>query len=243
MQLEIAVQDVAGARIAGTMGADRVELCSALSLGGVTPSAALIELVVDAAALPAHVLVRPRPGDFTYSTDEVETMLADVRFAVSAGAAGVVVGALNRGATIDSDTLARIREAAGDAAVTFHRAFDLVADPAAALELLTGHGVSRVLTSGGASSAVVGTRALSRLVSASSGRIEIMAGGGVSIDSIPGFAAIGVDAVHLSAKRVRSVSGGFSLGSDSQEGLLQWDETDEQLVALARAAVTLSGSS
>ena len=242
VQLEIAVQDAAGARIAGTMGADRVELCSALSLGGVTPSAALIASVMDGTALPVHVLVRPRPGDFTYSIDEVDVVLADVRFAVSAGAAGVVVGALNRDRTIDADTLARIREAAGDALVTFHRAFDLVPDPSLTLDKLSDHGVHRVLTSGGASSAVDGTQAIARLVLASSGRIEIMAGGGVTIESIARFGQVGVDAVHLSAKRVRTIPGGYRLGSGSQEGSMEWDETDPHLVARARVAIDLSGS-
>jgi len=240
MQLEIAVQDVAGARIASDAGVDRVELCSALSLGGVTPSVGVIEAVVAAATCPVHVLVRPRPGDFVYSRDEVDVLLGDVRVAVAAGATGVVVGALSDGA-VDAEILARLGDAAEGADVTFHRAFDLVTDTVAALDLLAAHRVRRVLTSGGASSAVDGMPGLRRLVALAQGRVEIMAGGGVTIESIPDLADLGVDAVHLSAKLLRRVAGGFSLGADSREGVMEWDATDPQLVARARAAV--SGSS
>ena len=240
MQLEIAVQNAAGARIASEADVDRVELCSALSLGGVTPSAGVIEAVVAVARCPVHVLVRPRPGDFGYSPDEVAVLLADVRRAVSAGAAGVVVGALADGA-VDAEILARIGDAANGADVTFHRAFDLVTDPAAGLDVLAAHRVRRVLSSGAASSAVEGMPGLGRLVAIAQGRVEIMAGGGVTIESIPEFGAIGVAAVHLSAKSLRRVAGGFSLGADSREGVMEWDVTDPQLVARARASV--SGSS
>lgn len=236
MQLEIAVQDAAGTTIAAGAGVDRVELCSALALGGITPSVGLVEAALGAAgSLPVHVLVRPRPGDFSYSAEELRVMVADVRFAVAAGAAGVVVGAL-AGRELDTGALAGLVDAAAGVDVTFHRAFDLLADPVAGLAALSAAGVRRVLTSGGASSAVDGVPALRRLVDAASG-VEIMAGGGVTIESIPGIAATGVDAVHLSAKRLRSTAGGFSIGSGTAEGVMEWDETDPELVARARAAV------
>jgi copper homeostasis protein len=241
VDLEIAVQDVTGARIASVAGANRVELCSALSLGGVTPSAGVIESVVHSVACPVHVLVRPRPGDFSYSRDEVDVVLADVRVALAAGATGIVFGALTDAGLVDTETLARVRDAAGGADVTFHRAFDLVADAPHGLDDLAARGVRRVLSSGGASSAVDDMESLGRLITISAGRLEIMAGGGVTIESIPSLAAVGADAVHLSAKRVRRVTGGFSLGSNATEGVMEWDETDPELVALARAAV--SGSS
>ena len=238
MKLEIAVQDVAGTTVAATAGVDRVELCSALALGGLTPSAALVELALAAAsALPVHVLVRPRPGDFDYTEDELRVIVADVRRAVAAGAAGVVVGAL-RGGAVDAAALERLVDAAGGTEVTFHRAFDLLADPVAGLAELSAAGVRRVLTSGGASSAVDGIPALRGLVQAAAGGIEIMAGGGVTIESIAGISEAGVDAVHLSAKRIRSTPGGFSIGSGTAEGRMEWDETDPALVARARAAVS-----
>lgn len=235
MKLEIAVQDVAGITIAAEAGVDRVELCSALALGGITPSAGLVEAALAAAGeLPVHVLVRPRPGDFDYTDDELRVMEADVRAAVAAGAAGVVVGAM-RGREVDTEALARLVEAAGGADVTFHRAFDLLTDPVAGLAALSAAGVRRVLTSGGGSSAVDGLDALRRLVAAAGG-IEIMAGGGVTIESIAAIGATGADAVHLSAKRIRSTPGGFSIGSGTTEGVMEWDETDPGLVARARAA-------
>ena len=238
MKLEIAVQDVAGTTVAARAGVDRVELCSGLSLGGLTPSAGLVELALEAAgALPVHVLVRPRPGDFAYTDDEVRVMVADVRRAVSSGAAGVVVGAL-RGGVVDATALARLVDAAAGTEVTFHRAFDLLADPVAGLASLSAAGVRRILTSGGASRAVDGIPALRGLVHAAAGGIEIMAGGGVTVESIADIAATGVNAVHLSAKRVRSTPGGFSIGSGTSEGTMEWDETDPSLVARARAAVS-----
>ncbi|MCU1411789.1 MAG: CutC family protein [Rhodoglobus sp.] len=238
MKLEIAVQDVSGITVAARAGVDRVELCSALALGGLTPSAGLVALALKAAGpLPVHVLVRARPGDFSYTEDELRVMVADVRSAVAAGAAGVVVGAL-RGGAVDAAALERLVDAAGGTDVTFHRAFDLLADPVAGLASLSAAGVRRILTSGGASTAVDGMPALRDLVQAGAGRIEIMAGGGVTIESIAGIAATGVDAVHLSAKRIRSTPGGFSIGSGTAEGTMEWDETDPSLVARARAAVS-----
>ena len=238
MKLEIAVQDVAGITVAAGAGVDRVELCSALALGGLTPSAGLVELALEAAgALPVHVLVRARPGDFSYVEDEVRVMAADVRRAVAAGAAGVVVGALRDGA-VDAAALERLVDAAAGTEVTFHRAVDLLADPLAGVDELAAAGVRRILTSGGASRAVDGMPALRALVRAAAGRLEVMAGGGVTVESIADLAATGVDAVHLSAKRVRSTPGGFSIGSGTAEGSMEWDETDALLVARARAAVS-----
>ena len=238
MKLEIAVQDVEGVAVAARAGVDRVELCSALALGGLTPSAGLLELALEAAGdLPVHVLVRPRPGDFGYTEDEVRVMVADVRRAVAAGAAGVVVGAL-RGGAVDAAVLQRLVDAAAGTEVTFHRAVDLLADPVAGVAELAAAGVRRILTSGGASRAVDGMPALRALVEAADGRIEVMAGGGVTVESIADLAATGVDAVHLSAKRVRSTPGGFSIGSGTAEGSMEWDETDPSLVARARAAVS-----
>ena len=243
MELEIAVQDVAGITIAVSAGVDRVELCSALALGGITPSAGLIDVAVDAAgALPVHVLVRPRPGDFSYSDEECAVMVADVRRAVDTGAAGVVVGALRTNSdgsfAVDRVMLDRLVDAASGVVVTFHRAFDLLPDQTAALAELSAAGVRRVLSSGGASLASEGGPALHELVRLAEGRVEIMAGGGVSVESIPGIAALGVDAVHLSARRTRRTAGGFSIGSATVEGSMEWDETDPVLVGRAREAVT-----
>ncbi|GGO67110.1 hypothetical protein GCM10010910_28140 [Microbacterium nanhaiense] len=123
---EVAVQDPPGAAIAAAVGVDRIELCSALAIGGVTPSRGLIEIAV-AAGTPVHVLVRPRGGGFAYDSDEVGLIVRDVAEAVRAGAAGVVFGATARGA-IDVETMRATKDAAAGIEVTFHRAFDTVPD-------------------------------------------------------------------------------------------------------------------
>jgi copper homeostasis protein len=213
MQVEIAVQDPAGVRIALDAGVDRIELCSALATGGLTPSAGLIEAAVaqaDAASRPGfvQVLVRPRGGGFVYSPEEIDVSIADVRASTQAGAGGVVIGALTAAGGIDAEATARLIDAADGVEVTFHRAMDTVADPLGALEVLIGLGVTRILTSGGAPRSVDGVGMLSALAAQSSSRIQVMAGGGVRVQDIQAIAATGVDAVHLSARA--SVTGGTS---------------------------------
>lgn len=202
--LEIAVQDAAGVRIAREVGAARVELTQALALGGLTPSIGLLELALDAAGEGGpeiHVLIRPRAGGFHYDADEIAMSVRDVEQAVAAGAAGVVVGALDPVGGLDTDALARLRDAAGSASVTLHRAIDVTADPVTTLEQAIDLGLRRVLSSGGASTAQGGIDILRAMVGAASGRIEVMAGSGVNAASAPALAAVGVDALHFSAKR------------------------------------------
>ncbi|MGH1548363.1 copper homeostasis protein CutC [Leifsonia poae] len=179
--VEIAVQDPTGVRIALAEGADRVELCTALAMGGLTPSAALIAAAVEEARREerdgfVHVLVRPRGGGFVYDAAEVALTVADIRFARATGAAGVVVGALDEFATVDGEALRRFVDAAEGLPVTFHRAFDIIGDQATALEELIALGVGRVLTSGGASRTIDGVATLRALAQRAAGRIEVMAG-------------------------------------------------------------------
>ena len=238
--VEIAVQDVAGVRVAIAEGADRVELCSALGLGGLTPSAGLLREAVaqaseaDAAGL-VHVLVRPRGGGFAYDAGEIATTLADIRFAREAGAAGVVVGALTDAGRVDADAVARFVAAAEGMQVTFHRAIDTLADPAAAAETLAELGVTRILTSGGAPRSIDGVDRLRALAQRFSGALQIMAGGGVAVDDIPALIAAGVDAVHLSARlRVQGDPAGPGGGDDA------YDITDPTTVRAAVAAAAAS---
>ncbi|HEV6953523.1 MAG TPA: copper homeostasis protein CutC [Promicromonospora sp.] len=242
--LELAVQDPAGAVVAGGVGARRVELCSALgATGGVTPSAALVEAVVAAASvvpasdsaplLEVHVLVRPRPGGFVYSPAETDLMARDVTLAVESGADGVVVGALTASGAVDLDALRALVDAAEGAEVTFHRALDVAADPVAALDVLAEAGVARVLTSGGAARAVDGLDRLAALVERSADvGIEVMAGGGVTAADVPALVAAGVDAVHLSAKRTVADAGGPGGGGDAG-----YEVTDQTLAEAAAAAL------
>jgi len=238
--VEIAVQDATGVRIALAEGADRVELCTALAMGGLTPSAALVAAAVEEARREqragfVHVLVRPRGGGFVYDAAEVALTVADIRFARAAGASGVVVGALDESATVDGEALRRFVDAAEGLPVTFHRAFDIVADRAAALEELVALGVDRVLTSGGASRTIDGVPVLRALAQRAAGRIEVMAGGGVRTDEIPAIASTGADAVHLSARD--SVVGA---PSGPGGGDAHYDITDAATVAEAVAVARLA---
>ncbi|SDS31116.1 copper homeostasis protein CutC [Actinoplanes derwentensis] len=224
---ELAVQDDHGIDVAARLGVDRVELCSALPLGGVTPSLGLIEAA--AGAVPVHVLVRPRPGGFAYSAAEVVTTIRDVRHAIAAGAAGVVIGGLRDG-RVDADLVERAVSAADGATVTFHRAFDMLADPVQAVEELIGLGVHRILTAGCPTVVADGLPGLRRLVDAAAGRLEIQAGGGVRPELIPALVATGVPAVHASAKVIVQDSGGLTLGSAAKGSETGRETTGEQIV-------------
>jgi len=235
--LEVAVTSAAGAAAAAAGGADRVELCSALELGGVTPSTALVEACAGG-PLPVHVLVRCRPGSFVYDDTELALMERDVRLAVRAGAAGVVVGALTAAGGLDVDSVRRLVSAArderADVQVTVHRAIDHCADVVAGAALLPSAGVDRVLTSGGAPAAAGALAVLVRMA-AVLGPVQLMAGGGVSPAAVPALVGAGVDAVHLSAKRrVRGTGGHVALGA---AGGTEHFVTDPVIVAAARAAL------
>jgi copper homeostasis protein len=226
--IEIAVQDSAGVRIAGAVGAARVELAQALALGGLTPSPATLELAIEAArdAGPeVHVLVRPRAGGFHYDADEIAMSERDVRRAIEAGADGVVIGALDAEGRLDVDVMSRLRDAAGGASVTLHRAIDVTADPLATLIAARSLGLRRVLTSGGASVAIDGIDTLRALVAEAAGSIEIMAGSGVDAASAAALAATGVDALHFSAKRTVHEAGGVRMGS-AADGVGGYEVTD-----------------
>ncbi|MCF8589211.1 copper homeostasis protein CutC [Gordonia liuliyuniae] len=234
--LEIAVQDAAGAAIALAGGADRVELCAALgATGGLTPTLGSLEATT-ATGVGVHVLIRGRPGGFVYTRAEVTTMAADIGHLVGAGASGVVIGALNEDAAVDRDATASLIAAArgaGAVDVTFHRALDAAADPLVALQVLAELGVDRVLTSGGAPTAGDGLDVLAALVEADSG-VQIMAGGGVRPDTVPELVAIGVDAVHLSARTLVADPGKSGPGGGVSGGL---EATDPDVVAAARRAL------
>jgi copper homeostasis protein len=197
--LEVCVESVPGAEAAEAGGAGRLELCSRLDVGGLTPDAALRTTVLSVTSLPVHVMIRPRAGGFVYDDAEFAAMLGQIAEAKAAGAAGLVFGVLDRDGAVDAPRLAALVAAARPASVTFHRAFDEVADPDAALEALVAADVDRVLTSGGAPTAVEGADALRRLVDRAAGRLVVMAGGGVRAHNAAGLlAATGVPELHSS---------------------------------------------
>lgn len=244
--LEIAVTSVAGARAALAAGADRVELCSALELGGVSPSAGLVRAVLEATAgrLPVHALIRPRPGDFHYDPDELHTGVREVQAMLAEGVDGVVIGALGRDRRIATDHTRTLTDAARTAdpaaTVTFHRAVDHCADAVAEMATLRRLGIDRVLTSGQARRAIDGAAILRRMVDAADGRLEVMAGGGVDVGDIVALVNdVGVDAVHLSAKTAgpSAAGGSVSLGAADGDNPNAYFVTDPAVVARAAEAV------
>jgi copper homeostasis protein len=239
-QLELAVENAGGVRLAAAVGAARVELCAALAeTEGITPSIGTIGQACGL-GLPVHVLVRPRPGNFTYAPDELDVIERDATTALSAGAAGVVVGVLSPDGSPDIPAIRRIVAAARavkpDAEITFHRAFDAAlaagAEPAEVLSLLEDAGVDRVLTSGGGPDCAAGLEMLARLVQQgrrSAPSVQIMAGGGVTLALVPSLLEAGVHAVHTSA---RPRHGGAAGGGDRSGA------ADPALAARIAAAVT-----
>ena len=177
--LEVCCADLQSVRAAKEGGAHRVELCQALGLDGLTPSAGMIASAVDM-GIPVQVLIRPREGDFFYGKDEVLCMQRDIHVAKRLGANGVVIGALKLDGSIDEETVRRLVGEAEGLSITFHRAFDVCAQPLEALEQIISLGCHRLLTSGQAPTAEHGIPLLKKLVEQSSGRIIIMPGAGVN---------------------------------------------------------------
>jgi copper homeostasis protein len=182
--LEVAVSSPDDARIAQANGADRLELCAALCVGGLTPSLGANESVRQASSLPLLVLIRPRPAGFCYSDEEFAAMCRDAELAMQAGADGLVFGILKPDGQIDSFRCDRLLKIAGRGRAVFHRAFDVVPNPYEALEQLIELGFCRILTSGQAASALQGTSLIRSLVERAGSRIEILPGGGIKPTSV-----------------------------------------------------------
>ncbi|NIJ89267.1 copper homeostasis protein [Xanthomonas campestris] len=199
--LEVAADSIGSAVAAQQGGAMRVELCGGLDGGGLTPSFGTLAVVRERLQIPLYVLIRPRVGDFVFNADEVEVMRRDVEQCVRIGCDGVVLGALDRDGQVDLPTMRVLIAAAGTLGVTFHRAIDVSADPACALEDAILLGCERVLTSGARPSAVEGGDVIAALVQQAAGRIGIMPGAGVSEHNIAALRTrTGACEFHASAR-------------------------------------------
>lgn len=202
--MEICADSVESATIAEAAGAGRLELCSALAEGGVTPSAGLIESVRRETNIRLHVLIRPRSGDFMYNDSEFSVMRRDIDTAGERGADGIVTGILRSDGTIDVERTALLAEYAAPMALTFHRAFDLCRDPKKGLEDVIATGATRVLTSGQARNAIEGASLIRSMISDAAGRIIIMPGGGIDEYNIAMLATgTGATEYHLSGRKQR----------------------------------------
>lgn len=207
MKTELCAYSVEACHKAAQLGVDRVELCASPAEGGVTPSAAAIEQVAAIEGLDLSVMIRPRGGDFLYSEEEFETMLLDIRHAREAGATGVVFGVLTAEGRVDGERTRRLVEASAGMETIFHRAVDMTDDYLRAVEEIIEAGCDRILTSGGCDKAIEGIDNITRAVEAARGRIEIMAGSGVTSANARELASAGVDALHFSARKL--VPGGM----------------------------------
>lgn len=201
MTFEVCLQSPDDAVAARAGGATRVELCAALAEGGITPSRAAIAVCRDAVDIDVMVMIRPRGGDFDYTARELDTMAADVRYCRRTGVTGVVFGVLDPDGTVARTQVQNLVDEAGpDLSVTFHRAFDVCADPFAALDTLMDLGVDRVLSSGQAATVPAGRELLRRLVDHAAGRIGILPGCGITPENVAGLVRyLGVDEFHATA--------------------------------------------
>ena len=213
-----------------------MELCDALFDGGTTPSAGMIAACKEAVSIPVFVMIRPRGGGFVYSDAERDVMRRDVVAARELGADGVVIGGLRADGIVDLALVRSLIEAARGLPVTFHRAFDLTPGLAESLESLADAGVQRVLSAGGASTAVDGATALAELVRQAGSRLVVMAGGGVREENVRTLVSVsGVREVHV--RLTRLTRGGeqparrdLRLRRPLPEDDAAWEETDEQRV-------------
>jgi copper homeostasis protein len=213
MLLEVCVEDIAGLNAAVKGGGDRIELCSALAVGGLTPSAGLMTAAARM-PIPAYAIIRPRAGSFVYSADELEIMKSDIDAARNAGLPGVVLGASRPDGRLDFDALAALTAHADGLGKTLHRAFDLVPDVDEAVNMAVSLGFERILTSGGAKTAAEGVAMLEQAIAAAAGRISIMPGSGVTLATVGQlWPRLDIGEIHASCSA--SVS-----------------ETDERIIAL-----------
>lgn len=202
IELEICCGSVDDAIAAEEGGASRVELCSALFLGGLTPSMGAILEAKSRLNIPVMGMIRPRPSGFCYSHTEMDVMVRDTESAVQAGVDGIVFGILMEDGTVDVERCRRIRDLTGDRQTVFHRAFDVAPDPFRALDELIEMGITRVLTSGQQSSAPEGADLIKRLIDYSHGRIEILPGGGIRVQTVRALMdKTGCTQVHMTAPR------------------------------------------
>lgn len=243
--LEVCVDSLVSARAAIRGGADRIELCSALLAGGLTPYAALLRQIRAESDIPIRCLMRPRPGDFLYTPDEIAMLAAQIRELKAAGASGFVIGCLTAQGELDKDALAPLVDACGDSGITLHRCIDVSLEPEQTYQDAKAMGIDTVLTSGAAASCKAGMDTIARLL-----RLrdeihgpEVLIGAGVNAGVIRKFRN------HLPLARAFHMSGSQDVESAmvfrregvpmGLPGLDEWHirQTDEQTIRMAKSAL------
>lgn len=239
--LEICAGSVESAIAARDGGAQRIELCAALEVGGVTPSAGLIAEARKIEGLVLNVIIRPRGGDFLYNEYEAACMEQDIRTCKQLGVDGVVIGALTADGDIDTTLCKRLIAAADGMSVTFHRAFDMCRDPRKALEELISLGCDRVLTSGQAATAEAGVPLLKELVEQSAERIIIMPGCGVNSSNAASILeSTGANEIHASARKsvgsgMKFRHSGVSMGNPDSDEYARKETCKEEVRAIVKS--------
>ena len=239
--LECCVDSVESALAAQRGGAQRLELCTALSAGGLSPTGTLFQAVrkhIDS-QMKIHVLLRPRSGDFLYSDYEFEILREEVKLFRELGADGIVIGILKADGKLDEERLRELITLGGRMSKTLHRAFDMTADAHEALKMAIQLGFDTILTSGQSASAWEGRALLAELQKEAAGRIQIMPGAGISAEVLKKlYPVVPAEAFHMSGKkavesRMQFRQPGVSMGTEST-GEYQLFFTDENQVAGAR---------
>ncbi|MEO8253638.1 MAG: copper homeostasis protein CutC [Flavobacterium sp.] len=206
MLLEICISSYQSAVNAQNAGAHRMELCSELALGGITPSYGLLKTVMENVSIPVHVLIRPRSGNFTYSEEEFAIMKADINLCKELGCQGIVSGVLKANNTIDVSRTQELIALAKPLSFTFHRAFDWIEDSFEALDILINAGANRILTSGKSITAIDGIEHLKSLVQHANNKLIILPGGGINSENAKLFKSAGFKEIHCSASSIQYVN-------------------------------------
>jgi copper homeostasis protein len=215
MIFEVCTDSLDGALAAGKFGAKRIELCAALSVGGLTPNYGLIQACIEKSSVEVHVIIRPREGDFNYNLQEIEIMKKDIEVAKNAGATGVVFGVLNEKNEIskaNKDLFDFSKSFALE--VTFHRAFDFVPDYHTAIEKIIEYGFDRLLTSGLEQTAIEGFSVIKELQVTYGDKIQIMAGSGITAANVLKLAEAGIENFHFTARKSIPSKDSFSMGKN-----------------------------
>lgn len=231
MNLEICANSLQSALNAQMAGADRIELCSELSVGGITPSLGLLKLIKEKIDIPVHVLIRPRSGNFNYTNDEFEQMKNDIQLCKDLGFAGIVSGVLSENNSIDIKRTQELIDISKPLSFTFHRAFDCVPKPEQALEKLIQLGVNRILTSGQKDKAIDGLELLKRLKNQAKDQLIILPGSGIRPENAEVFREAGFDEIHSSASASAKIKSPFF---DSTEQSVSDPKTISEIVSIIR---------
>lgn len=245
--LECCVDSVESALAAQKGGANRVELCSALVIGGLSPSVALFKKVKEVLDIKIHVLLRPRFGDFCYTDYEHEIIKEEVKMFRELGADGIVIGTLKSDGFLNMDQMRELIEEAGDMSITLHRAFDMCKDPIKSLEDVKELGIHTILTSGQKNSCVYGTELLKKLVQNTEGKVDILIGGGVDASVIKELHdKTGATSYHMSGKitldsKMQYRKEDVSMGVASMSEYEIWQTSPERVAAAKKVLDEIRG--